>query len=549
MAKIYLFEIQEDERSLLTELLRGHELVMQEEMLTTENAPHDAEIISVFVGSKVNATVLEKMPGLRAIATRSTGFDHVDLSYTEAHGIAVLNVPSYGEHTVAEFAFGLLLNLTRKIIDAVKQTRENVCIAPEFVRGMDLSGRTIGVMGAGRIGRKMITMAKGFGMHVIAYDAYQDQAAAEQLGFTYVRKEELFRDAEVISLHMSATPENHHILNREAFAAMRPGVIIINTARGELIDTHALIEALQGGKVGAAGLDVVEGEELLNKKCNINIFNAENSDTLIRESAELSMLKSMPNVLLTPHIAYDTREALDRISATTSENILKFISGNPVHVVVKGKKPNGSLILVRHTESEWNAQCIWTGSRNVCLTEKGFEDARLLGRAIEEIHIDHAYSSAQVRTLETLSSMLGTMRQPTVPITRDAALNERDYGDYTGKNKQEMKELFGDQFDKIRRGWDVPIPNGETLKMVYERVVPYYQKEIMPRILRGENVLIVSHGNALRALMKYIESLSDEDIEKHEVAFGGAVVYTIDDNGHSIAKELRDTPSLTYDHV
>ncbi len=208
----------------------------------------------------------------------------------------------------------------------------------------------------------------------------------------------------------------------------------------------------------------------------------------------------------------------------------------------------GRLLLVRHTESEWNEKGIWTGTRDAKLSMKGFEDARLLGEAIRTITIHHAYTSLQTRTMETLSSMLGTMQQPVVPITRDKSLNERDYGDYTGKNKHEMKDVLGEElFDKTRRGWDVAIPNGETLRNVYERIVPYYLSEILPRLKLGENVLVVSHGNALRALIKYIENISDEDIENVEMMFGGVLIYGISDTGRSFYKEVKKTPSVYFD--
>jgi 2,3-bisphosphoglycerate-dependent phosphoglycerate mutase len=181
---------------------------------------------------------------------------------------------------------------------------------------------------------------------------------------------------------------------------------------------------------------------------------------------------------------------------------------------------------------------------------KGFEDARLLGDVLRDIVFQQAYASEQTRTMETLSSLLGALQQPVVPVTKNKALNERDYGEYTGKNKHEMKVILGDeQFERVRRGWDTPIPHGETLKQVYERIVPYYLEEILPHIKKGENVLVVSHGNALRALIKYIEQLSDEEVEQTEMMFGGALIYGVDEQGHLKKKEIRSTSSLSYDAV
>jgi D-lactate dehydrogenase len=551
MTRLYFYDIQEAEKEPLQRSLTHLEPVYIEQPIRLDLVHEDAEIVSLFVSSTLTREMIDKMPNLKLVVTRSTGFDHIDIQALSERTIPVLNVPSYGEHTVAEYGFGLLLGLTRKIPIATKMTRENVCVPPEEVRGVDLSGKTLVVVGAGRIGRKMIAMGRGFGMNVLAYDPHEDAASATSLGFRYAPLEEVLRASDVISLHMPATPENHHMISRDVLQhVVKKGVYIINTARGELIDTEALIEALQGGIVAGAGLDVCEGEELLKRRCSIEVFNAANSTELLKESAHISILKSLPNVLLTPHIAYDTVEALGRICDTTASNIQSFLQGTIVNQVKSGVKPFGKLILIRHAESEWNAQGMWTGTRDKHLTDKGFQDARVLGTIIEDIHIDHAFASTQLRTIETLSSILGTMHQLTVPISRDSSLNERDYGDYTGKNKHEMKEILGEeQFEKVRRGWNVPIPNGETLEMVYNRTVPYYQSSIVPRLQKGENVLIVSHGNALRALMKYIESLSDEQIEHTEMMFGGAVVYTVNEQGLMTHKETRETPSLSYDHV
>lgn len=550
MPKLYIYETQQLEKEYLDNYLSSYAPVYSTDTLTSKNVQSDAEIISIFVNSFVTKEVLDAMPQLRCITTRSTGYDHIDMDEADRRGIVVTTVPSYGEHTVAEYAFGLLLSLTRKIPETIKLTKENVCVPPEFIRGMDLSGKVLGVIGTGRIGKKFISMGKGFGMNVIAYDPHEDVASSAVLGFTYQSCASVFEQADVISLHVPLTQDNHHLLNKDAFAQMKQGVYIINTARGELIDTHALIEALEQGKVAGAGLDVCEGEALLKKRCSIDIFTGSNSDELLKETAELSALKSFPNVVLTPHVAYDTKEAVERICKTTAQNISSYIHGSITNQVHKEAPHIGKLILARHTESTWNKEGKWTGTRDVHLTDKGFEDARLLGEVVEGIHIDHAFASMQVRTMETLSCMLGTMRQPMTPITRTLFLNERDYGDYTGKNKHDMKELLGDElFERVRRGFDVPVPGGETLKMVFGRVVPYYLDTIVPRLIRGENVLIVSHGNALRALIKYIEGISDEAIEQTEMMFGGAVMYRLNDEGKMLSKEIRETRSHSYDHV
>jgi len=202
------------------------------------------------------------------------------------------------------------------------------------------------------------------------------------------------------------------------------------------------------------------------------------------------------------------------------------------------------LLIARHHESEWNKLGEWTGSRDVHLTEYGFEMSGEMGQLISGIHIDRAFASMQVRSIETLSSMLMALGQYDVPTEHAAALDERDYGDYTGKNKWQMEKILGEgRFEGIRRGWDVPIPHGETLKMVYDRAVPYYLQHIVPALAGGANVLVVSHGNVIRALMKYIEGISDEGIEGVEMLFGAVVLYDVDAAGHSLKKEVRSVAS------
>lgn len=204
----------------------------------------------------------------------------------------------------------------------------------------------------------------------------------------------------------------------------------------------------------------------------------------------------------------------------------------------------GTLILARHHESDWNKLGKWQGVRDRHLTEYGFEKSEEMGYLIKDYAIDHAFASMQVRSIETLSCILGVCTTKEIPTTHAHELNERDYGEYTGRNKWEMKELVGEEeWNAIRRGWDHPLPGGETLKMVYERAVPFYQNEIAPKVIAGETVLVVAHGNSLRALTKYIESLSDEQIEETEFPFGGLVFYTLDENGKMISKETKKIDS------
>lgn len=204
----------------------------------------------------------------------------------------------------------------------------------------------------------------------------------------------------------------------------------------------------------------------------------------------------------------------------------------------------GKLIIARHHESDWNKLGLWTGKRDRHLTEYGFKKSEEMGLLIKDLKIDRAFASMQVRSIETLASMLDAMGQHGVPTAHSAALNERDYGDYTGKSKWDMVEILGEeQWNRVRREWDCPVPNGETLKMVYERAVPFLESDILPPVMAGENVLVVSHGNAIRALMKRLEGIPDEGMKDVEMLFGGILVYDIGPDGEVQGKEMRQVAS------
>lgn len=197
------------------------------------------------------------------------------------------------------------------------------------------------------------------------------------------------------------------------------------------------------------------------------------------------------------------------------------------------------LVLVRHGESLWNAQGLWTGWRDIGLSDKGWQEAANAGEAIKDISFQLAFVSVLKRAKETLEGMEQAMGVK-LPVTENAALNERDYGDYTGKNKWEIKQQLGDEeFLKLRRSWDYPVPNGESLKDVYQRVVPYYQEYILPELKSGKNVLVSAHGNSLRALVKFLDNVSDEDISQVEIPTGQVLVYQLGSTGKVVSKETR----------
>ncbi len=322
--KIAFFGVTEGEHLSYKEALNQHEIFFSDEKLSEQNVQKikDADIISIFVTSAVNKNIIDALPNLKCISIRSTGFDNVDCDYAKSKGIKVSNVPAYGSHTVAEFAFGLILNLSRNIITANNHiTRSLDFNYSTPMEGFDLAGKTLGVIGTGKIGKNVVKIAKGFGMNVIATDMYPDAAFAQENNFEYKSLEEVLSMSDIVTLHTPYTKENHHLINKENIAKMKRGVYLINTARGELVDTAALIDGLSKGIIAGAGLDVLEGEKELKEKNNSHmvLLNSE--------------LMKMPNVIITPHLAFYTKEAVAEIQRVTILNIQGFIDGASMNVV------------------------------------------------------------------------------------------------------------------------------------------------------------------------------------------------------------------------
>lgn len=290
------------------------------------------EGLCVFVTSQVQRAELDRLPALKFIATRSTGFDHIDMALAKERGILVSSVPSYGEHTVAEFAFALLLTLSRMIVPAHEQVvREGLFSSANFI-GFDLAGKTIGVIGTGKIGKNFIRIAKGFSMNVVAYDVMQDTKFAEEERFSYVELLELLAVSDIISLHLPENKETFHIVNRDLIAKMKRGITIINTARGSLIDTDALVWGLRENIVAAAGLDVLSEEGYVADELRL-LAAPHPSIASLRTLLLNHYLIDHPRVIITPHIAFNTKEALLRILDVTVENIEGFAQGVPKNLV------------------------------------------------------------------------------------------------------------------------------------------------------------------------------------------------------------------------
>jgi D-lactate dehydrogenase len=311
-------------------LAYGHDVTYLEPRLTRETASLAAGVPAVcsFVNDRVDAQALAILRdgGTRLIALRSAGYNHVDLDEAGRLGLVVVRVPEYSPHAVAEHTVGLILTLNRKIHRAYNRVRD-ANFSLEGLVGFDLFGKVCGIVGTGRIGATVARILHGFGCHLLACDLSPNEALAAELGVRYADMSEMYREADIISLHVPLTPTSHHLINAGAFAQMKPGVLLINTGRGALIDSRALIDALKRGQVGAAGLDVYEEEE--------GIFFRNLSDQVLQDDV-LARLLTFPNVLITSHQAFLTRDALANIADTTLANVRAFERGEPLSNEVRG---------------------------------------------------------------------------------------------------------------------------------------------------------------------------------------------------------------------
>ena len=302
----------------------GHGLRFFEPRLTSRTATlaSGMPVVCPFVNCRIDAETIDALHrgGTRLLALRSAGFNHVDLDAAAAAGMRVVRVPEYSPYAVAELAMCLVLALNRKVHRAYNRVRE-ANFSLEGLVGFDLHGKTFGIVGTGRIGRVLARIAHGFGCRVLARDAFPDDGLQRELGVAYVGLPALYRESDVISLHVPLTNETHHLIGDDAFAQMKQGVMLINTSRGALVDTRALIQALKARRVGAAGLDVYEEEGPL--------FFRDLSAHVLQDDV-LARLLTFPNVLITSHQGFLTREALANIADTTLASVSAFERGEPL---------------------------------------------------------------------------------------------------------------------------------------------------------------------------------------------------------------------------
>ena len=307
--------------------------VYTKDALTEENASQyaDAEIVSTFIFTKGTKELLEKLPSLKLVTTRSTGYDHIDTDYCKERGIIACNVPEYGSRTVAEYTFGLMLMITRKLYPSVLQSKECV-FDTSVLEGVDLFGKTLGIIGLGRIGHEVLKIAKGFNMRLVVHTEYRHLVDEKEWGFEYADLDDLLAQSDVITLHLPLLPSTHHILHKDNILKIKKGAYLVNTARGGLIETEAILLALEKEVLAGVALDVLEEEKAIIDEAEY-INNPQQREVDFKTLCIDHVLMHHPKVLVTPHNAFNSHEALVRILDTTAENIKAFADGKPVHTV------------------------------------------------------------------------------------------------------------------------------------------------------------------------------------------------------------------------
>jgi D-lactate dehydrogenase len=338
MRKVGFIDCNASERSFFSKVFKGYKLYFyNSEKDDFRQFDKDLEALSVFVDYAVTRDIIDHLPKLKLVACRSTGFNNVDLEYAKGKGVKVANTPGYGKHSVAEYVFALLLNLSRKITVTLEEEQELDSVARKTEQGFDLFGKTLGIVGLGAIGKGVAAIAKGFGMGIIGYDPFPDDDFVQRNSIRLVEDiDELLKKSDIVTLHVPFTRENVHLIDEDKMRLMKKSTILINTARGELVDTVALVKILHEKKIAGAALDVVESEYLLDPEEFVKFVSAdtdENRDIALRHAAAILALERMSNVLVTNHNAFNTTEAVLSINEMTVENIRGALEGGKVYEV------------------------------------------------------------------------------------------------------------------------------------------------------------------------------------------------------------------------
>ncbi len=291
----------------------------------------DIEVAIVFIYSKLNKEVIDKMKNLKLIITRSTGYDHIDVKYAKEKGITVCNVPGYGNNTVAEYTFALILALARKFKPMIERTSKGI-FSRDGLTGIDLMGKTIGVIGAGRIGKHVIRIAYGFGMKILVYDRTRDEELIQKYNVEYVGLEDLLRNSDIVTIHVPYTPSTHHLINRFNIKLMKLDAMLINTSRGPVVEIEAIVQSLKEGRLaGGVGLDTFEAEDVWIEE---EFLKRDDIPAIkLKKALETFYVLHSENVIVSPHNAYNTKDALYRILDISLDNLKSFIEGNPKNLV------------------------------------------------------------------------------------------------------------------------------------------------------------------------------------------------------------------------
>ncbi len=332
--KVAFFETEKWEEEYISLKLKNQEPLFFAGPLSQENigTVADCTVISPFIYSRIDEAVIQKCKNLKMIATRSTGFDHIDVNVAKKNKITVCNVPSYGENTVAEHTFALILCLSRKLPESIARAK-NGDFSLEGLRGFDLKGKTLGIIGLGHIGLHVARIAKGFEMNVLAYDVKQEKKLAKKIGFAYIGFEKLLSLSDIITLHAPDNKKTHHLINSTNINLIKRGAYLINTARGGLIETGAMLGALSEGILAGAGLDVLEEECFVKEEAQL--LSKEFPKTCdLKTALRNHILLKQKNVIVTPHNAFDSQEAIIRILDTTIQNIESFLKNKPINKVL-----------------------------------------------------------------------------------------------------------------------------------------------------------------------------------------------------------------------
>lgn len=283
------------------------------------------DVISTFIYSQVTSEVIKQLPNLKMVATRSTGMDHIDCVECEKRKIQVANVPVYGSNTVAEYAIALLLAVAKKIVPAHQSVEEGE-FSPDGLTGVDIYGKTLAVVGVGKIGQNVVRIARGLGMKVLGVERSADPLLAKKMGYRPVDLETALKEADFVTLHVPSIPETHHLINKKNIKLFKPGSILINTCRGSVVETEAIVWALNNKVLRGAGLDVTEDEDKVENISMVTTKQPTKED--LQEVLSFHLLRDRDDVVFTPHNAFNTQEAIERIVKTTVENINQFIKQN-----------------------------------------------------------------------------------------------------------------------------------------------------------------------------------------------------------------------------